>query len=498
MVRVQAFSSAYHHIQVGGPANKITTGEIRIDLPSESFHNLKFNITPYSLQNEYSPYYDQYSAGYQPSAYTQPKTQTNKQSSLSAYKSVPQGPYKPAPVVSYKPSPSIPHPVYSYPQTTYNQPQVSYIQPTYTQPKVLYNQPQVSYNQPKYTQPKVSNSRPSYNPIQAIQPSYQPQNTVFSYKPIKATALSTKPDKVPSEGDYSSYPYPYHQTVYRQPATQKQITSVVDLKDTEEITESVPVEDVTEDERIGKIVTGNDAGLSDVSENTYTEFNSSNFDRAPESDSETEEAREAKTIDTDVEDFDQNSVESVASSTLLPESIPIIFEEAGASTTDNTLLRESTTLFTTSSTTKILQTTTVRLTTTNTARLTTTTTTTAPTTTRSTATTTAPTTSSTASSIRRRPVISLFHDLTSSTSPPRIKSVTPPGDIGQSILDNMRSDTLTVQKLLDSEEEITLKTSEDKNNTVKSKDEDQSKGELLEKELMKMLMKKHPEIKEKL
>ena len=54
------------------------------------------------------------------------------------------------------------------------------------------------------------------------------------------------------------------------------------------------------------------------------------LDSETEADSEAEEAREAKTIDT--ENVDQNSVDSVASSTLLSEFIPIIFEEAGVST----------------------------------------------------------------------------------------------------------------------------------------------------------------------
>ena len=46
----------------------------------------------------------------------------------------------------------------------------------------------------------------------------------------------------------------------------------------------------------------------------------------------------------------------------------------------------------------------------------------------------------------------------------------------------MRTATLTVQKLLDSEEEITLNSTEDKNNAVKSEDED-TDGELLEYEI---------------
>merc|ERR1712106_557776 len=131
MGTAKASSSTFHHIQVGGPANQITTGEIRIDLPSESFQNIRFNITPYSLQSKLSPYYDQYSTVYQPSAYAPPKTQTYKPESPK-----PQISYKTSPVVSYKPLPSIPHPVYSFPQPTYNQPKLPYNQPSYSQPQV--------------------------------------------------------------------------------------------------------------------------------------------------------------------------------------------------------------------------------------------------------------------------------------------------------------------------------------------------------------------------
>merc|ERR1719209_2069557 len=62
----------------------------------------------------------------------------------------------------------------------------------------------------------------------------------------------------------------------------------------------------------------------------------------------------------------------------------------------------------------------------------------------------------TSSKIRRRPVVSVFHDVTSSTPPPVIEHVTPPGQIGQNILDKMRAATLTVATILESEEEITL------------------------------------------
>merc|ERR1711874_181541 len=58
----------------------------------------------------------------------------------------------------------------------------------------------------------------------------------------------------------------------------------------------------------------------------------------------------------------------------------------------------------------------------------------------------------TSSSVRRRPVVSFFHDLTTSTAAPAPELVTPPGEIGQTILDKMRTATL-----LQSDEEITLR-----------------------------------------
>merc|ERR1712123_180522 len=64
----------------------------------------------------------------------------------------------------------------------------------------------------------------------------------------------------------------------------------------------------------------------------------------------------------------------------------------------------------------------------------------------------------TSSSIRRRPVISLFHDLNPSTSLPASSALaTPPGDIGQTILDKIRTVTLTVESILESDEEINSK-----------------------------------------
>ena len=59
--------------------------------------------------------------------------------------------------------------------------------------------------------------------------------------------------------------------MYKKPVSQK-ITSEVDLNDTEEITEIVNAEEVvTEETRTGKAVTENAAGISDTSENIYTD-----------------------------------------------------------------------------------------------------------------------------------------------------------------------------------------------------------------------------------
>jgi len=246
IITAEASSSTFHHIQVGGPANQITTGEIRIDLPSESFQNIIFNVTPYSLQNQYSPYYDQYSTGYKSSAYAPPKTQTYKPESPK-----PQISYKPSPILSYKPSPSVPHPVYSFPQPTYNQPQVTYKQPT-------------------YPQPQVSHIRASYNPIQYIQPSYQPNSIVYSYKPSQKAPIVTKPEpaKVSPEGEYSAFPYPYQQN------RDKEVTDVVDLKKVED--EAETEEEIKEEARSQNVSTKNNGGIIDDSKRTYKEV----FDEA--------------------------------------------------------------------------------------------------------------------------------------------------------------------------------------------------------------------------
>jgi len=450
---VEASSSSFHHIQVGGPANQITTGEIRIDLPSESFQNIKFNVTPYSLQNQYSPYYDQYSTGYKPSAYVPPKTQTYKPESPK-----PQINYKPSTVLSYKPSPSIPHPVYSFPQPTYNQ-------------------PQVTYNQPTYPQPQVSHSRPSYNPIQHIQPSYQPNSIVFSYKPSQTAPIGTKPKpaKGSPEGEYSAYPYPYQQN------RDKEVTDVVDLKaEKEEVTEATPEEEVKEESRSGNVLIEKGGENSDSSKTTFDEvsekFNSYSSDEKETSDSEGEEAREARILVIDDETLDFNSNDHVAVTTLLPEFVPIVFEEAELSTKGNNQVTPGTTLEITTTVPLTTTPSTTVLTTSSESSvrrrpvisvfndLTTSTTTLRPTTSSTTTTTIAPIVTATSSlnaslssSIRRRPVISLFHDLSPSASLPATGPVTPPGAIGQTILDKIRTVTLTVESILESDEEINSK-----------------------------------------
>jgi len=448
IITAEASSSTFHHIQVGGPANQITTGEIRIDLPSESFQNIRFNITPYSLQSKFSPYYDQYSTVYQPSAYAPPKTQTYKPESPK-----PQISYKTSPVVSYKPLPSIPHPVYSFPQP-------------------VYNQPQESYKQPTYSQPQVSHIRPSYNSIQHIQPSYQPNTIVYSYKPSQA-AIVTKPklNKVSPEGDYSAYPYPYQQN------RDEEIADVVDLKAEEEaVTEAATEEEVKEEARSENIWLAKDEMTSDDFKNSFKEGfeNIKNYskDEKESSDSNGDKAREGKILV-----INADSIDPVAVTTLLPEFVPDIFEEARLSNKGNnqvtpgTELELTTSIHVTETPSTVAATLSKVSTTSSTIRrrpvisffndLTTSTTTHRPTTT-STTTTTAPILTtripSPSSSIRRRPVISLFHDLSSSTSTTATDPVTPPGDIGQTILDKIRTVTITVESILESDDGIALKT----------------------------------------
>jgi len=444
IITAEASSSTFHHIQVGGPANQITTGKIRIDLPSESFQNLKFNVTPYSLQNQYSPYYDQYSTGYKPSAYSPSKTKTFKPESP-----IPQISYKPSSVVTYKPLPSIPHPVYSFPQPAYNQ-------------------PKLPNNQPSFSQPQVSHIRASYNPIQHKQPSYQPNSIVYRYKPSQTAPIVTKPKLAKV-----SYPDPYQQN------KDKEITEVGDLKEEEENTEAAPVEEVKEEARSGNVSIGKDGEKSDGLKNTVEEasekFNSYSLAEKKGSGGDGEEAREAKILVIDDETLNFNPIDPIAVTTLLPEFVPNIFEEAGLSTKGNNQVTPgtrleitttlplattpSTTVLTSSSESSIRRRPVISIF----NDLTTSTTTLRPTTVRTTTTTKAPivtTTSSSlndssSSSIRRRPVISLFHDLSPSTSLPATGPVTPPGDIGQTILDKIRTVTLTVESILESEEEIT-------------------------------------------
>merc|ERR1711913_231281 len=379
---------------------------------------------------------------------------------------------------------------------------------TYTQPKVVYSQPtynlpKVTYAQPSYSQPKVTYTQPSYsqkNPVKIVSPpSYNPNTIVSSYKPAQTVTVADSEEE--AEGDYSAYPYPYQQSSY------KQVASVVDTEETEE-TEVAPVDEVKEEARSAKVVTEEEKEVSDDSNTNYDtlfrKFKSYNLD----DDSKQEEEREGKTIDTDADILNPNSIDSVASTTLLPEFVPIVFEEDGISpvtegitvpqleiTTkpDNPTTTTATTVTSTSSSIRRRPvtsffhdsvTTTPRPTTpsidtassssirrrpvisvfhqslSRTTTIKPTTTTTKVTTTTPVPTTTISTTvllDKTSSSVRRRPVVSFFHDLTTSTAAPAPELVTPPGEIGQTILDKMRTATLTVENILESDEEITLR-----------------------------------------
>merc|ERR1712123_391751 len=358
------------------------------------------------MGNQYSPYYDQYSAGYKPSAYAPPKTQTFKSESPKQQIS-----YKPSTVVSNKPLPSIPHPVYSFPQP-------------------IYKQPKVTNNRPSYSQPQVFHSRPSYNSIQHVQPSYQPSTIIYSYKPSQ---------------------------------TDKEVTDVVDSKaEEEEVTEAAPEKEVKEESRSGNILIEKGGENSDSSKTTV--------DSPETSDKEGEEAREARILVIDDETLDFNSNDPFAVTTLLPEFVPNIFEEAKLFTPGTRLeitttlpltTSPPTTVFPTSSESSIRRRPVISVF----NDLTTSTTTLRPTTSSTTTTTKAPIVTATSSlnaspssSIRRRPVISLFHDLNPSTSLPDSSApATPLGDIGQTILDKIRTVTLTVESILESDEEINSK-----------------------------------------
>merc|ERR1711892_560590 len=154
---------------------------------------------------------------------------------------------------------------------------------------------------------------------------------------------------------------------------------------------------------------------------------------------------------------------------LLPEFVPNIFEEAKLFTPGTRLeitttlpltTSPPTTVFPTSSESSIRRRPVISVF----NDLTTSTTTFRPTTSSTTTTTKAPIVTATSLnaspllSIRRRPVISLFHDLNLSTSLPGSSApATPPGDIGQTILDKIRTVTLTVESILESDEEINNK-----------------------------------------
>merc|ERR1719431_2387604 len=237
-----------------------------------------------------------------------------------------------------------------------------------------------------------------------------------------------------------------------------------------------------------------------------------------------------KTIDTDAETSDLNSIDSVGSTTLLPEFVPIIIDESAVSPiTEATPVTRLQTATVTNNVTPTLSTVrrrpvtsflhdsvTTRASTatsgsssirrrpvtsvfhdsfTTTIKQTTTVTTGTPTTrkpittTKITTTAKAATTNgivslgTTPSNIRRRPVVSVFHDVTSSTPAPAIEHVTPPGQIGQNILDKMRAATLTVETILETEEEITLTPENNNDGESITKDEnDEGEGESITKD----------------
>jgi len=432
MLHVEASSSTYHHIQVGGPDNKITTGEIRIDLPSESFQNLKFNITPYSLQSEYSPYYDQYSTGYQPSLHSQPKAAQyrpipSKQPLQLVNKSPVKLSYKPRPQEIYNPLPSIPKPIYSYPHASYKQ-------PSYTSHKVSYSKP--SYSQPKesYIQPSYTVSKASYTHVQSIPPS-NPQNTqsyqrpvqVLSFSPVK-TAASTKlgSSKLPSEGDYFAYPYPYQHTGYTKYDTKEDEDGDASKGDIKEegrsgnpiITTPVGTNEISKISEENEVLDETEIILSEV-------FTSS-------SQQETNLDREPKNVDFDVDDSNSNSIDSIAATTLLPSVVPIVFDDIGVSTLNENILSTEPILESTN-TTSTIQPTTERI---------------------------VPDVT-TESLVRRRPVVSFFRDVTTSTQAPSIAIQKQSDERGQlsiklfnsakqtkndQIIDSNKSDKLKIEK----------------------------------------------------
>jgi len=405
----ESSSSTFHHVQVGGPSNKVTTGEIHIDLPSESFHNIKFNITPYSLQSEYSQYYDQYSTGtkYQSTAARVPRVHAVHNTVQPSYKPVHtvQPSYKPVHTVqpSYKPVHTV--------QPSYRP---STVRPTYSYPQVVHHQPSYT-QQPSYIQPKLS-----YNPTSVIQPSYTPTTHVYQ-RPVQAYRYNTiktetKPDNTEDEEEeklpesYAAYPYPYQYSSYNKPSTEEDA----------------------------------DESKEETNEQSRTDTGRLIEEEKSNKDNDDSDAREAKSFDTNIDIVNLNSV--VASTTLLPEFIPIVLDDLPLSTTAaNTI--DSSLVTSVPSTTSSPSTTTISaLPNTSSVKV-----------------TTPP------SFIRRTPVKSFFREIT--TSSPSISSsssissetVTPPGNIGQSILDKMRTASLA---LLESEDSAVAKTIEDEKSLV--------------------------------
>ena len=390
---------------MGGPANQITAGEIRIDLPSESFQNLKFNVTPYSLQTEFQPYYDQFSSNYSPTGNA----------------------YKPPTLSLYRPAASVAQHSYSSPKVTYTKPQSTYIQPqppaaytkpkvTNTQPNVIQSKPQVIYSQPKpaYTKPQVAYSKPQaaytypqvtythpkisshiYTQPKVVysQPTIRYRDSVVTSKATTPRSVTVKPKQAAStklhkertdqsDGDYLAYPYPYksyQKTLYRQPVTDDK--------------------DPTKEDKTQR---------SETLDNEQKEESNNS--------GESENERESKALDEEINVVFSNSLEPIPLTTTVREEL-----EKTTMQPKSTTERSSTTFSSSTSTLKATERTTK------------------------------------VSYIKRRPVKSTFREITTLGSSHQIESTSTvtPGEIGREILNKMRTVTLSVEKILEEAEETT-------------------------------------------
>jgi len=220
------------------------------------------------------------------------------------------------------------------------------------------------------------------------------------------------------EEDNYGIPYPNHD---------KNKTFMVNLTEVDNTTETAIVEELKLKSKSEKVKIGNENYFKKL----FLKFKSSNLQNK---EMLKEESRKAKILVREPEGSNLNSAGSVASTTLLPHFVPIIAEQLSTiPTTTNAPIVTTTTLATASS----------------------------------------------SSSTRRRPVISLFHELSSSTSAIATDPVTPPGDIGQTILDKIRTVTLTMESILESSGKITVKSNEVENSNVEGKDEKDTENKLM-------------------